>query len=309
MGLYVLKRIGYMFLTLYIVVTLTFLSMKLLPGTPFKHAEKLTPQQLNELKDYYGLNDSIPVQYVRYMWNLIHGDMGGSFQYGNEPVTDFLFARFPVSLQLGFEAMIVGTIVGLLLGVIAGLFRGKYLDWGSTTVAIFGISIPSFVFAAILQYFFGVHWRVFPVAGWDGPIYHILPMISLAIGVMATVARFMRTEMVEVLSQDYIITARAKGLGTPAVIYKHAIRNALIPVITIIPPMTAAVVTGSLVIEEIFNIPGIGSQFVASIMTNDYPMIMGTTELYALLYIVSLLVVDILYSVVDPRIRVTGGKA
>lgn len=298
-----------MLVTFYIVLTLTFLSMKLLPGTPFKQAQKLTPQQLNTLKSYYGLNDPIPVQYVRYVWNFIHGDMGGSFQYGNEPVTDFLFARFPISLQLGINAMIVGTVLGILLGIVAGINRGKSLDWGSTMVAIIGVSIPSFVLAAILQFFFSVYWRIFPVAGWGGFMYQALPTLALAIGVTAQVARFMRTEMVEVLNQDYIVTAQAKGLSRATVIYKHAVRNAMIPVITIVPPMTAAVVTGSLVIENIFNIPGIGSQFVDSIVTNDYPMIMGTTELYALLYIVSLLVVDILYQLVDPRMRVTGGKA
>ncbi|EST12923.1 ABC transporter permease [Sporolactobacillus laevolacticus] len=306
---FILKRTGYMLVTFYIVLTLTFLSMKLLPGTPFKQAQKLTPQQLNTLKSYYGLNDPIPVQYVRYVWNFIHGDMGGSFQYGNEPVTDFLFARFPISLQLGINAMIVGTVLGILLGIVAGINRGKSLDWGSTMVAIIGVSIPSFVLAAILQFFFSVYWRIFPVAGWGGFMYQALPTLALAIGVTAQVARFMRTEMVEVLNQDYIVTAQAKGLSRATVIYKHAVRNAMIPVITIVPPMTAAVVTGSLVIENIFNIPGIGSQFVDSIVTNDYPMIMGTTELYALLYIVSLLVVDILYQLVDPRMRVTGGKA
>lgn len=309
MGRFILKRIGYMLVTFYVVLTLTFLSMKLLPGTPFKQAQRITPQQLNQLKHYYGLDQPIPVQYIRYIWNFIHGDMGGSFQYGNEPVTDFLFARFPVSLQLGVNAMIIGTVLGILLGIVAGINRGKTLDWGSTMVAIIGVSIPSFVLAAILQFFFSVYWRIFPVAGWGGPMYQVLPTLALAIGVTAQVARFMRTEMVEVLNQDYIVTAQAKGLSKATVIYKHVVRNAMIPVITIVPPLTAAVVTGSLVIENIFTIPGIGSQFVDSIVTNDYPMIMGTTELYALLYIVSLLIVDILYQLVDPRMRVTGGKA
>ncbi|RYM01768.1 ABC transporter permease [Sporolactobacillus sp. THM7-7] len=307
MAYYILKRIGYMLLTFFIVITLTFLSMKLLPGTPFKQQNRLTPEQLNQLMHYYGLDQPVPVQYVRYLWNFIHGDLGGSFQYGMQPVTDFLWQRFPVSLQLGIEAMIVGTIFGILFGVIAGMYRSTTLDWGTMAFSVVGFSIPSFIFAAILQYVFGVQLRLFPVAGWNDPWNHVLPVISLAIGVTAEVARFMRTEMVEVLSQDYIVTAEAKGLASSAIVMKHGIRNALIPIVTVLGPLTAAVVTGSLVIENIFTIPGIGTQFVESVVTNDYPMIMATTEVYAGLYIVTIFIVDILYGVIDPRIRVSGG--
>ncbi|GGL45800.1 ABC transporter permease [Sporolactobacillus putidus] len=307
MGRYVLKRIGYMFATLYVVITLTFLSMKLLPGTPFKNANRLSPVQLNQLKHFYGLDQPIPVQYVKYMWNFIHGDMGGSFQFGMQPVSQLLMAKFPVSLDLGFEAIIVGTLLGILLGIVAGLHRGKALDWGTMAVSIFGISIPSFIFAGILQYLFGVQVRWFPVAGWSGFASHVLPVISLAVYVLALVARFMRSEMVEVMSQDYIVTAEAKGLSTSAVVFKHAVRNALIPVITILGPLTAMIITGSLVVEEIFGIPGIGAQFVDSVVTNDYPMIMGTTELYAALFIITMLIVDILYGIIDPRIRLSEG--
>ncbi|RYL89743.1 ABC transporter permease [Sporolactobacillus sp. THM7-4] len=305
---YILKRVGYMLVTFYVVITLTFLSMKLLPGTPFKTANRLTPQQLNQLRHYYGLDQPIPVQYVHYLWNFIHGDLGGSFQYGMQPVTQFLLQRFPVSLELGVEAMIAGTILGILLGIVAGIYRARFLDWGTMTFSVIGISIPSFIFAGILQYAFAVNVQLFPVAGWSGPMSHVLPATSLAIGVLALVARFMRTEMVEVLNQDYIVTAQAKGLTTSAVVFRHAIRNALIPIITVIGPLTAAVVTGSLVVENIFAIPGIGSQFVDSIVTNDYPMIMGTTEVYAGMFIITIFIVDILYGVIDPRIRVSGGQ-
>ncbi|RYL91470.1 ABC transporter permease [Sporolactobacillus sp. Y61] len=306
---YIMKRILYMFISFYVVLTLTFLSMKMMPGTPFKFANRLSPEQLGQLKHYYGLDQPVAVQYVHYLWNFIHGDLGGSFQYGMQPVTEFLIQRFPVSFQLGLEAMVVGTILGILFGIIAGLYRARFLDWGTMTLSMIGISIPSFIFAAILQYGLSVFVQWFPVAGWDTPMSHVLPVTSLAIGVVALIAQFMRNEMVEVLNQDYIVTAEAKGLTTSAIIFKHAIRNALIPVVTVIGPMTAAIVTGSLVIENIFTIPGIGSQFVEAIVTNDYPMIMGTTELFAALFIVAILVVDILYGIIDPRIRISGGQS
>ncbi|MFT9427993.1 MAG: ABC transporter permease [Sporolactobacillus sp.] len=307
MGRYVLKRIGYMIVTFLVVVTLTFIAMKMLPGTPFLNP-KLTPIQRQALMHEYGLDQPFVVQYVKYLWELLQGNMGTSFQYGNEDVTTLLFQKFPVSMDLGFEAIIIGAILGVLLGVFAGLHRGKFLDWGSMIFSMLGISIPSFIFAGILQYCLGVAIPIFPVAGWGGAASHVLPVTSLAVGVLAEVAIFMRTEMVEVINQDYIVTAKAKGLSQTTVVYKHAVRNALIPVVTILGPMTAAIITGSLIIEDIFGIPGIGDQYVKSIVTNDYPMIMGTTELYAALFILTIFIVDILYGVIDPRIRVAGGQ-
>ncbi|MFT8363203.1 MAG: ABC transporter permease [Sporolactobacillus sp.] len=307
MGRYVLKRIGYMIMTLFVVITLTFIAMKLLPGTPFLNP-KLSPIQKQALMHEYGLDQPVVIQYVKYIWELLQGNMGTSFQYGNEDVTTLLFQKFPVSLNLGVEAIFFGAIFGILLGIFAGLHRGKFLDWGSMVFSMLGISIPSFIFAGILQYFLGVALPIFPVAGWSGAASHVLPVTSLAVGVLAEVAIFMRTEMVEVINQDYIVTAKAKGLSRKAVVYKHAVRNSLIPVITILGPLTAAIITGSLVIEDIFGIPGIGDQYVQSIITNDYPMIMGTTELYSALFILTIFIVDILYGIIDPRIRVSGGR-
>lgn len=307
MGRYVLKRIGYMLATLFVVITLTFLFMQMLPGTPFLNP-KLSPVQRAQMMHAYGLDQPIPVQYVKYIWNLLHGNLGESFQFGNEPVTHLLFSKFFVSLNLGMEAIIVGALLGILLGIFAGLHHGKALDWGTMIFSMIGISIPSFIFAGILQYCLGVMVQLFPVAGWNGPASHVLPVTSLAVGVLAEVALFMRTEMVEVINQDYIVTAKAKGLSRRTVVFKHAVRNALIPVITVLGPLTAAIITGSLVVENIFGIPGIGSQYVDSIVTNDYPMIMGTTELYAALFILTIFIVDILYGVIDPRIRLSGGN-
>ncbi|MFD2617107.1 ABC transporter permease [Terrilactibacillus laevilacticus] len=307
---YVLKRIGYMIITFFVIVTLTFIAMKLLPGTPFKTQSRLSPEQLAQLRHYYGLDQPIPVQYVQYLWHALHGDLGGSFQYGMRPITTMLAEKFPVSLDLGLEAIILGAIIGILLGIVAGIKRGTFIDYGSMIISVLGISIPSFIFAVFLQYYFAVKNQWLPVAEWNGGIsYHILPVVALSVAVIANVARFMRTEMVEVLGQDYIITAKAKGISSTAVVFKHAVRNAMIPVITILGPLTAAIITGSLVIENIFAIPGIGNQFVESILTNDYPMIMGTTELYAALFIITVFIVDILYVIIDPRIRLTGGDA
>jgi len=282
--------------------------MKLMPGTPFKNQNRISPEQLAQLKHYYGLDQPVPIQYLHYIGNALHGDLGGSFQFGMRPVTTILAEKAPVSFDLGFEAVIIGAIFGILLGVIAGLRRGTILDYGTMFISVLGISIPSFVLAVFMQYIFGVKWQLLPLAYWKGPEYHIMPVIALAVGVIANVARFMRTEMVEVINQDYITTAKAKGISSFNVIFKHSVRNALIPVITILGPLTAAIVTGSLVIENIFAIPGIGSQFVDSIVTNDYPMIMGTTELYSALLIIMIFIVDILYGVIDPRIRLAGGE-
>lgn len=306
---YTIRRIGYMIMTFFVVVTLTFLSMKLLPGTPFKNQAKMTPQQIHALYKYYGLNQPIPVQYVKYLWHALHGNLGTSFQFPNTPVLSLIVAKFKVSLDLGMEALIIGTVVGIILGTIAGLRRGTFIDYGTMVISVLGISIPNFVFAILLAYFFAVKWPIFPVTMWNGPIYHVLPDISLSVGVVANIARFMRTEMVETMNQDFIVTAKAKGISSTAVVIKHAVRNSLIPVVTILGPMTAAIITGSLVIESIFSIPGIGSQFVSSITSNDYPMIMGTTELYSALFIFVIFVVDILYGVIDPRIRISGGDS
>lgn len=306
---YTIQRVGYMILTFFVVVSLTFLSMKLLPGTPFKNQQKMSADQIQAMKEHYGLDKPIPVQYLRYLGHAFQGDLGTSFQFNGRPVTKIIGEKFPISLDLGIEAILIGTIIGILLGIIAGLRRATILDYGTMVFSVIGISIPSFIFAVLLDYLFAVHWRIFPVAMWNGPMYHVLPVTSLAVGVVATIARFMRTEMVEVLNQDYMVTARAKGISTPAVIFKHAVRNSLIPVVTILGPMTAAIITGSLVIENIFAIPGIGSQFVDSIVSNDYPMIMGTTELYAALFILVIFIVDILYGIIDPRIRLSGGES
>ena len=305
---YLVKRVMYMLLTLWLIASFTFFLMQIIPGTPFKNANKLSDTQLQIMMDKYGLDDPMPVQYFKYMGNLLQGDLGNSFQYDNTPVTDILGGLIGPSAQLGFQAMIFGTIVGIALGLISALKQNTWIDYGATFIAILGKSIPSFVFAGLLQYWIGVKLGWLPVAFWRGWEYSILPTIALSIFPISIAARFMRTEMIEVLSSDYITLAKAKGASSFEVSVKHALRNALIPVVTVLGPLMVSLMTGSLVIEKIFSVPGIGSQFVTSIQTNDYQVIMGTTILFAALFVFVILIVDILYGLIDPRIRLAGGK-
>lgn len=303
---YIFTRIGYMIITLFIIILLSFLLMKALPGSPFND-ERLPETQKELLYKKYGLDKPVPVQFGIYLTNLVQGDLGVSFVFDNRPVTKIIKERIGPSAILGFQAIIVGTIIGLLLGIIAALRHNTIIDYSATILAVLGISIPSFVFAGFLQYWVGVKLGWLPIAFWNGFEYSILPTIALAVGVVATIARFTRMEMLEVLSQEYILTSKAKGLSKPIIITKHGIRNAMIPIVTIIGPLTVNTITGSLVIEKIFSIPGLGEQFVNSIITNDYQLIMGTTIFYAVLFVTVVLIIDILYGLIDPRIRVTGG--
>ncbi|MEB6569813.1 oligopeptide ABC transporter permease [Staphylococcus auricularis] len=304
---YVLKRLGYMVVSLLIIMTITFFLMKLMPGSPFND-EKLTPQQTEILNEKYGLNDPVIVQYVNYIKNVVTGDFGNSFQYNNQPVWDLIGPRLIPSIEMGITAMIIGVILGVILGVAAATKQNTWVDYTATVISVVAVSVPSFVLAVLLQYVFAVKLQWVPVAGWEGLSTAILPSLVLSAGVLATVTRYIRAEMIEVLSSDYILLARAKGNSTLRVLFGHALRNALIPVITIIVPMLAGILTGTLTIENIFGVPGLGDQFVRSIQTNDFSVIMATTLLFSTLFIVSIFIVDILYGLIDPRIRVQGGK-
>lgn len=304
---YVLKRLCYMFVSLFIVITITFFLMKLMPGSPFNET-KLNAQQKEILNEKYGLNDPVALQYVNYLKNVVTGDFGNSFQYHNMPVWDLVKPRLIPSMEMGITAMVIGVVLGLVLGVAAATKQNTWVDYTTTIISVIAVSVPSFVLAVLLQYVFAVKLEWFPVAGWEGFSTAILPSLALSATVLATVARYIRAEMIEVLSSDYILLARAKGNSTLKVLFGHALRNALIPIITIIVPMLAGILTGTLTIENIFGVPGLGDQFVRSITTNDFSVIMATTILFSTLFIVSIFIVDILYGVIDPRIRVQGGK-
>lgn len=307
---YILKRIFYMIVTLFLIATITFFLMKLLPGSPYANEENLTDAQLQIMNAKYGLDKPVWMQYFIYLGGLVRLDLGMSFQY-NATVLNLLSSRVGPSFQIGLQALIFGMGMGTLLGLVAAMKQNTIVDTGATFFAIIGRSVPSFVFAVVLQLVFGVIFPILPIALWNqGFISSILPTLALSISPVADSARFIRTEMVEVLQSDYMELARAKGLSRMEVVMKHGVRNALIPLVTIAGPMLVGLMTGSMVIENIFAIPGIGEQFVKSILTNDYPTIMGVTMMYSFLLVVTILIVDLLYGFIDPRIRLTqGGEA
>ncbi|HBL2143348.1 TPA: ABC transporter permease [Enterococcus faecium] len=305
---YVLKRVFFMIITFWLIATITFFLMQLLPGTPYTNQERLSPETIEMLNKQVGLDKPVIVQYGIYLSNLLQGDFGISFQFKNQPVAHLLAGRIGPSLQLGLQAIIFGTVLGTILGTISAMKQNTWADTSSTLVAILGRSIPNFVFAVLLQYIFAIKLQVLPIAKWDGFVYTILPTIALAMSPLADSARFIRTEMVEVLHSDYVELAKAKGLSRWEIAFKHGLRNSLIPLMTLLGPLAVALMTGSLVVENIFAIPGIGEQFVKSITTNDYPTIMAVTILYSFMLIFVILIVDLLYGLVDPRIRVSEGS-
>ncbi|MCY6356406.1 ABC transporter permease [Clostridium sp. ZS2-4] len=315
MAKYILKRIGYMILTLWVVVTVTFFLMNSMPGDPVTlQTQKLPEQMQASLREKYGLSKPIQERYVIYLKNIIKGDLGDSFVTPGFTVGDTIKDKFPTSARLGFQAVFVGVIIGVVLGIIAAFKRNTNVDYIVIFLAIAGVSIPSFVLAALLQKGLGGKMGL-PIAGWysrgdffGGFRYTVLPTVALCFSSIATYARYMRTSVLDVISQDYIITAEAKGVSKKAIAWKHIVRNAILPIITILGPQIAAILTGSIVVERIFSIPGLGNSMIDAIMTNDYNIIMGLTIFYSSLYIISLLIVDIMYSLVDPRIRLTGEK-
>lgn len=304
---YLLKRLGWMLLTLWLIVTLTFILMHSIPGDPFSQDGKKYPEPiLKNLRAKYHLDEPLPVQYVLYLKNLLMLDMGPSIKSDTRTVNDVIADGFPVSFQLGLAAVVLALVVGILLGVLAALRHGSWLDNAATAVAVLGISVPSFVMAPLLQKYFGLKWKLLPVAQWGTFEHMILPAVALSLGPLAVIARFTRSSMLDVLGQDYIRTAKAKGLSQPATVFRHALRNALMPVITYLGPLLAAILTGTFVIEKIFAIPGLGKYFVESIVNRDYPMIMGTTIFYSAILVVMMLLVDLAYTLVDPRIKLAS---
>ncbi len=307
MGKYIMKRIGYMLLTLWIVVTITFFLMHSIPGDPLAHMAKNLPEQI-KLNYYqkYGLDKPVIVQYGTFMKNLItKGDLGESLRYPGRSVTETVLTNAKVSGRLGMQAISLGIVIGITLGIIAALNRNKWPDYLVMFIAILGITVPVFIIAALLQYTLSVKFELLPTTGWGKFKHTILPTIAMCFGSIATYGRYMRSNVLEVINQDYILTAQAKGVSPFNVVRKHVLRNAILPVITILGPQIAGIFTGSFVIERIFGIPGLGSYYITSINDRDYTMIIGTTVFYAALFVVAQLAVDLLYGVADPRIRVS----
>lgn len=299
---YILKRLGLLLLTLFLIVTLTFFMMQVMPGTPFSNP-KLTPDQLEILKHAYGLDKPLWQQYFIYVGHMFTGNFGTSFIYTNQPVITMIAQRLPVSMQLGTQALILGTVLGALMGKASARRKNSILDGVFGFLSVLGISVPSFVIGTLILLYLGFNLNLFPISGWGTFSQTIMPTIALSFAPMAVVTRFVRSEMIESLSSDYILLARAKGLSEKEVVNKHALRNSLIPMLTLIGPMAAGLLTGSVLIEKIFSIPGIGAQFVDSIPAKDFPVIMATTIVYAVILMVFILVTDILTAIVDPRVR------
>jgi oligopeptide transport system permease protein len=304
---YVARRVVYMLVALFIIASVTFFISKALPGTPFAD-DKLTPQIRAQLFEKYGLDEPLYVQYGKYMFNVAQGDLGNSFYFESRPVSQMILERLPISMFVGIQAVIFGLVIGMVLGIVAALRHNTFWDTAAVVIAVLGVSVPSFVLGPILQYWLGLKLGLFPIAFFESWMHSVLPSLALSVFVVSTVARFIRTEMLEVMGQDYITLARAKGLSGLAVILRHVLRNALIPLVTVMAPLTIYLITGSLVIEQIFAVPGIGEQFVSSIQVNDYSMILGTTLFFSVMFILALLIQDIMYGIIDPRIRVAGAK-
>jgi oligopeptide transport system permease protein len=300
---YALKRILTIIPTLFVIITLTFFLMRVAPGGPFDEERPLAPSVLENIRASYGLDKPLVEQYFTYLGNLIRGDMGPSFVYRDKRVHEVLAEGLPISMTLGGTALLLALIIGTLLGSIAALNQNKRTDVAIVTFATFGITTPNYVVAPILTLIFALTFSLLPATGWGSPSQMILPVISLALPQIAIVTRLMRGSMLEALKSDHIRTARAYGLPTSKVVGKHAMRSALLPVLSYLGPAAAALMTGSIVIEQIFNLPGIGRYFVTSALNRDYTMVMGTVIIVATLVLVFNLIVDILYSVLDPRVR------
>ncbi len=292
-----------MLVTLWLIVTLTFFLMHSVPGSPFNEERNTSESVQKNLEAYYNLDEPLLVQYGEYLKKLVTLDFGPSIKKSSQTVNDMLGRGFPVSFELGMVTLTVSVISGILLGIVAALRHNGIIDYLAMTFAVVGISVPSFVMATLLIQKFAVDWQLLPVATWASPMHMILPTLALATGPMAIIARLTRTSMLEVLTQDYIRTAEAKGLSPVKIVFKHALRNALLPVITVLGSLAASILTGTFVIEKIFAIPGMGKYFVESINSRDYPVIMGTTVFYGAVLILMLFLVDLAYGILDPRIK------
>ncbi|MBQ1493005.1 MAG: ABC transporter permease [Blautia sp.] len=305
---YTLRRIVVSIMTLLLVAAITFFLMNAIPGSPFM-TEKSTPEQIALANAKYGLDKPVPVQFVNYLKNLVRGDMGVSLKMQEgTAVTKILFGqgKFALSIKLGLWALFFAVLLGIPLGVVSAYYRGGWLDSLLRVVTTLGIAMPSFVVATLMLFEFAVKLGWLPVSSdslTTTPAY-VMPVITLAISPLCRIVKLTRTSMLDSISQDYIRTARAKGLKTKVILFKHALRNSLIPVITYLGPLTAGIITGALVVEQIFHIPGLGNYFVTSILNRDYPVIMGTTILLAVLIIFMNFLVDIAYKIVDPRINI-----
>ncbi len=305
---YILKRILISLFTLLAITLVLFILLQLMPGSPFND-EKLSDDQRAALFAKYGLDKPIVVQFFKYVGNMLRGDFGLSYNISkNTPISQLIAQRLPISCRIGFQAVFIGAVIGLILGIIAAIKHRTIWDTIATIISVIGVSVPSYVFALALSYQLGFKWRVFPMLFSNQAPYFssILPSISLCMFTMASIARFTRTEMLEALGSEYMQLAESKGIYGSRLILTHALRNTLIPIITVLAPLIVDLMTGSLVVEKIFSIPGIGSLLVTAIQSNDYNVVISLSFIYSAMYIAIMLAVDIMYGIIDPRIRLSG---
>ena len=303
MAKYIVKRILLAIVTIWAVATLTFFLMNMVPGGPFLSEKAISPQATAALEAKYGLDKPMGQRYLTYMADALHGDFGDSLKQRGRTVMDIIKMKFPVSAKVGGVSVLVSLLLGIPLGCLAALKRGKTLDSIISVVATCGIAVPSFVICTVLMYFFGVKLKLLPTMGLTSLKHYVMPVMALSFYPTAYIMRLMRSSMLDVMGQDYMRTAKAKGVHGFKILFKHALRNAILPVITYVGPMLAYTVTGSFVVEKIFTIPGLGGEFIGAIQGRDYTLIMGTTIFLATLIIIMNVVVDICYKIVDPRIK------
>ncbi|CAM2828698.1 ABC transporter permease [Paenibacillus sediminis] len=305
---FILSKFFYMIVSLFILISVTFVLMKAIPGNPFMSEKAVPPSIQQHLMAKYGLDKPLYEQYLKYLGNLARGDFGISMKMKDQGVSDLIWGSFGPSLRLGIIAIVVSIVVGIGLGMLAALYHRKLIDNVAMILAVIGMSVPSFVLASLLQFYLAQKAGIFKVMGLNGPLDYVLPVMALSAQPIAFIARLARSSMLEVLHSEYIKTAKAKGLAWPIIMWRHVIRNGIMPVVTYVGPMTANIITGSVVIEQIFGIGGLGKIFVSSISNRDYTLIMGVTIFYGIILMVARLLTDIAYAFIDPRIKLSKGK-
>lgn len=302
---YLIKRVIAGLATIFVLITITFFLMHIIPGGPFSAPEdrNITPEMIERIEQKYGLDDPLSEQYVRYLKNILHGDLGFSFTQPDLSVNNIIKQGFPATAKLGVLATLVSLVAGICLGMIAAIRRGRWPDRVAMVIATMGISIPSFVLAVLLMFLFCGVLKVLPNFGLSTWKHYLLPVAGLSFSSIAIITRLTRSSMLEVLRQDYIRTARAKGLKEMQVIFRHALKNAILPVVTYAGPMIAALLTGGFVIESLYSIPGIGREYVNSINNRDYSVLLGMTIYFGTLIVIANILVDVIYALIDPRIK------
>lgn len=301
---YIFRRLIISVVTIFVIATCCFFLLRILPGNPFSTTELLSQEQIDRMMHYYGMDKPLFEQYLTYMKNLLRGDFGASLKHPGCSVNQMILERFPASAQLGLEAFLLSFPLGLLFGILSARKKGSTLDYVLVIFTVLGVCVPVFIVAALLQYVFAIKLGWFPVAQWNGFRYSVLPVLTLAIGSVATRTRSMRTLMLEVINEDYMKTAKAKGLSKLQIVWRHQIRNAVIPMIPSLGMEIVNLLMGSFVVEQIFVVPGLGAYFVNSIQDLDYTMTLGLTVFLAVFVVGANFIIDLIYGLVDPRIRV-----